>query len=72
MIDLFIQWLIKQITNTYGNHAFFKDIRKSPHLGIEIVSYRLLQRMARTWMKTILIAVPAIITPQTTTVSDPF
>ena len=47
MIDLFIQWLIKQITNTYGNHAFFKDIRKSPHLGIEIVSYRLLQRMAR-------------------------
>ena len=26
--DLFIHWLIKQITNTYGNH-YFKVIRKS-------------------------------------------
>ena len=26
--DLFIHWLIKQITNTYGNH-YFKIIRKS-------------------------------------------
>ena len=43
--DLFIHWLIKQLRTL--TEIIFKDIRKSSYLGVEIVSYRLLQQMAR-------------------------
>ena len=37
--DLFIHWLIKQITNSYRNH-FFKVIRKSLYLPLNSLRFR--------------------------------